>query len=156
LLARHPYVEMVVLTADRHASQSLSQVFPHLGNLDLPVLMKIEEVEWAGLDIDVVFCGLPHGTTQEVVKGLLHSTGHTVVDEVMHEGRDDLVSGLKKNVKIIDLSADFRLEDVDDYAQWYGHEHYAPQLQAEAVYGLTELNRENIRDARLVACPGCY
>ncbi len=156
LLARHPYVEMVVLTADRHASQSLSQVFPHLGNLDLPVLMKIEEVEWAGLDIDVVFCGLPHGTTQEVVKGLLHSTGHTVVDEVMHEGRDDLVSGLKKNVKVIDLSADFRLEDVDDYAQWYGHEHYAPQLQAEAVYGLTELNRENIRDARLVACPGCY
>jgi N-acetyl-gamma-glutamyl-phosphate reductase len=156
ILARHPQVEMVVLTADRHAGESLETVFPHLGGLDLPRLMKIEEVEWAGLDVDVVFCGLPHGTTQEIVKGLLHATGHTVVDEVMHEGREDLVSGVKKDVKVIDLSADFRLEDVDTYAEWYGHEHYAPTLQPEAVYGLTELHRDDIRDARLVACPGCY
>lgn len=156
LLARHPRVEIVVLTADRHAGEPLGTVFPHLGGLDLPDLMKIEEVEWAGLDVDVVFCGLPHGTTQEIVKGLLHATGHTVVDEVMHEGRDDLLSGLRKNVKVIDLSADFRLDDINVYAQWYGHEHYAPTLQDEAVYGLTELNRDAIRDARLVACPGCY
>lgn len=156
ILARHPRVEMVVLTADRHAGQPLGEVFPHLGGLDLPGLMKIEEVEWAGLDVDVVFCALPHGTTQEIVKGLLHATGHSVVDEIMHEGRDDMVSGLKQDVKVIDLSADFRLDDVDVYAQWYGHEHYAPMLQGEAVYGLTELQRNSIRDARLVACPGCY
>jgi len=156
LLARHPHVEMAVLTADRNAGQTLENVFPHLGGLDLPVLMKIEEVEWAGLDVDVVFCCLPHGTTQEIVKGLLHVTGHTVVDEVMHEGREDLVSGLKKDVKVIDVSADFRLDDIEVYAKWYGHEHYAPMLQDEAVYGLTELHRDAIREARLVACPGCY
>ncbi len=156
LLARHPRAQVVVLTADRHAGEPLGTVFPHLAGLDLPVLLKIEEVEWAGLDIDVVFCALPHGTTQEIVKGLLHATGHSVVDEVMHEGLDDLVSGLKKDVKVIDLSADFRLDDMDVYAHWYGHEHYAPGLQPEAVYGLTELRRDDIRDARLVACPGCY
>ena len=156
LLSRHPRAEVVVLTADRHAGSSLGTVFPHLAGLDLPVLLKIEEVEWAGLDVDVVFCALPHGTTQEIVKGLLHSTGHSVIDEVMHEGRSDLVSGLKKDVKVIDLSADFRLDDTDVYAQWYGHEHYAPGLQTEAVYGLTELQRDDIREARLVACPGCY
>jgi N-acetyl-gamma-glutamyl-phosphate reductase len=156
LLARHPRAEVVVLTADRHAGEPLGTVFPYLAGLDLPVLLKIEDVEWAGLDIDVVFCALPHGTTQEIVKGLLHATGHSLIDEVMHEGLDDLVSGLKKDVKVIDLSADFRLDDMDVYAHWYGHEHYAPGLQPEAVYGLTELRRDDIRDARLVACPGCY
>ncbi len=156
ILARHPRAQVVVLTADRHAGEPLGTVFPHLAGLDLPGLMKIEQVEWAGLDVDVVFCALPHGTTQEIVKGLLHATGHTVVDEVMHEGREDLVSGLKKGVKVIDLSADFRFDDTEVYAQWYGHEHYAPGLQEEAVYGLTELQRDDVRDARLVACPGCY
>ena len=65
---------------------------------------------------------------------------------------------LKANpaIKILDMSADFRLRDKDTYAQWYGHEHRAPELQGEAVYGLTEFYREKITAARLVACPGCY
>ncbi len=79
-----------------------------------------------------MFCGLPHGTTQEVI------------------------AGLPAHLKVIDLSADFRLADTAAYARWYGHEHRAPALQREAVYGLTELRRGAVRSARLVANPGCY
>ncbi len=79
-----------------------------------------------------MFCGLPHGTTQEVIAKL---PGH---------------------LKIVDLSADFRLHDLATYATWYGHAHKAPDLQKEAVYGLTELARDAVRRARLVANPGCY
>jgi N-acetyl-gamma-glutamyl-phosphate reductase len=156
LLARHPNAEIVVLTGDRHAGQPVERVFPHLGGLGLPDLIAIEEAEWPGLDIDVVFCALPHGTTQEVVAGLLHRTGHGFVDEMFHEGREDLIAGLPKAVRVVDLSADFRLRDVETYATWYGHAHRAPELQREAVYGLTEIYRKTIVGARLVANPGCY
>lgn len=156
LLARHPGAEIVLLTAERHAGQPLAAVFPHLGGLGLPDLVRIDEVEWPGLEIDVIFCALPHGTTQEIVAGLLHATGHTLVDELVVETQADLIAGLKASVKVIDLSADFRLDDTAVYAEWYGHEHLAPTLQPEAVYGLTELAREAIAGARLVACPGCY
>ncbi len=130
LLARHPMVRMTALTAERHAGQPLGDVFPHLGLLDLPDLIRIEDVDWS--DVDFVVCCLPHGKTQKVIAGLPHG------------------------LKVIDLSADFRLNDVQTYAEWYGHEHYAPELQPEAAYGLTELNRLGIAKARLVACPGCY
>jgi N-acetyl-gamma-glutamyl-phosphate reductase len=101
--------------------------------LDLPVLKTVEETDWSGLD--AVFCGLPHGTTQEIARVVLAANPRT---------------------RFIDMSADFRLTDPDAYAEWYGHEHRALELQAEAVYGLTEHYRAAIRDARLVACPGCY
>ncbi|MEX2199781.1 MAG: N-acetyl-gamma-glutamyl-phosphate reductase, partial [Dongiaceae bacterium] len=91
---------------------------------------KIDEVDWSG--IDLAFCGLPHGTTQAVI------------------------AALPPGVRVVDLSADFRLADIASYAEWYGHEHRAPDLQREAVYGLSELHREAIRPARLVANPGCY
>ena len=134
LLARHPAVAVVALTADRKAGQNLSSVFPHLAaaadDLDLPDLVDVDAVDWG--QIDVAFFGLPHGTTQEVV------------------------ARVPDHVKIIDLSADFRLANVDTYATWYGGPHRAPELQATAVYGLTELARSRIRDARLIACPGCY
>ncbi|MDA0366891.1 MAG: N-acetyl-gamma-glutamyl-phosphate reductase [Proteobacteria bacterium] len=156
LLCRHPDVEIVLLTADRHAGLPVSDVFPHLFGLGLPNLIKIDEVEWHGVEADIIFCALPHGTTQEIVAGLLHHTGHDVIDELITERREDLIAGIPDGVRVIDLSADFRLENVDTYAQWYGHAHRAPQLQAEAVYGLTEFARDDIRDARLVACPGCY
>lgn len=130
LLVRHPEVKIAVLTADRKAGQSMGEVFPHLGGLGLPNLVSLDEVDYT--DIDVVFCGLPHGTTQEVI------------------------SGLPEHVKIIDLSADFRLKDVETYAEWYGHAHQAPDLQTEAVYGITELARDAVKGARLVANPGCY
>ena len=130
LLARHPKIAMTALTADRKAGQTMAEVFPHLSQVALPRLVSIDEVDWS--KIDLVFCGLPHGTTQEVI------------------------AGLPDHLKIVDLSADFRLFDVAEYAKWYGHEHRAPDLQKGAVYGLTELARDEVRRARLVANPGCY
>jgi len=156
LLINHPDVEIVLLTADRHAGKPISAVFPHLFGLDLPNLIKINEVEWASLEIDFIFCALPHGTTQEIVAGLLHHTGHDIVDELIEDRRDDSIASIPDGVRVIDLSADFRIEDGDTYAEWYGHLHRAPQLQAQAVYGLTEFARDDIAQARLVACPGCY
>jgi N-acetyl-gamma-glutamyl-phosphate reductase len=130
LLSAHPKADIRVLTANAHAGKPMSAVYPHLGGLALPALKRVEETDWSGLD--VVFCGLPHGTSQEVI------------------------AGLPEEIKVIDLSADFRLRDPAVYAQWYGHEHRALALQDEAVYGLSEHYREAIRGARLVACPGCY
>jgi N-acetyl-gamma-glutamyl-phosphate reductase len=156
LLAHHPHAEIDFLTAERKAGEPLGEAFPHLAELDLPDLMHIDEIEWPGIDIDVVFCALPHGTTQEIVRGLFHATGHSFVDEMIIEGRDDLIAAVEKPVRVIDLSADFRLTDVDVYARWYGHEHQAPALQNWAVYGLSECARQEIVGAPLVACPGCY
>ncbi|MDO8606621.1 MAG: N-acetyl-gamma-glutamyl-phosphate reductase [Phaeospirillum sp.] len=130
LLALHPNFRITVMTGDRKAGQPMSAVFPHLATLTLPDLVAIDQVDFA--TVDAVFCCLPHGTTQEVI------------------------AALPAHVKIVDLSADFRLFDVDTYAQWYGHEHRAPALQKEAVYGLTEIARAKIATARLVANPGCY
>ena len=133
LAARHPNVEIAALTANTHAGKAMAEVFPHFFMLDLPTLVEWEKVDWTTLD--AVFCGLPHGTTQEVTAAILSKN---------------------PSVKVIDMSADFRLRDRAVYAEWYGHEHRAAELQSEAVYGLTELYREEIRSARLVACPGCY
>jgi N-acetyl-gamma-glutamyl-phosphate reductase len=133
LLARHPNVEIMALTANSHAGQAMVEVFPHFFMLELPKPKQWEEVDWTKLD--AVFCGLPHGTTQEVIAAVIAAN---------------------PAIKILDMSADFRLRDVSVYAQWYGHEHRAPQLQSEAVYGLTEFYREKIAAAGLVACPGCY
>ncbi|ODS00859.1 N-acetyl-gamma-glutamyl-phosphate reductase [Methyloceanibacter methanicus] len=130
LAARHANIEIVALIAKAHAGQPLAKVFPHLASLDLPSLVTSDEVDWDG--VDVAFCGLPHGTAHgEIAK-------------------------LPERVKVIDMSADFRLRDLDTYAQWYGGEHGAPHLLPDTVYGLTEHYREAIADARLVACPGCY
>ncbi len=137
LLSRHPEVELRLLTAERHAGEPLDRVFPHLGGLGLPNLVAMSEVAWADQSLDVVFCALPHGTTQEVVASILDA-------------------GANGSLKVIDLSADFRLEDPAVYETWYGKAHAATALQAEAVYGLSELDRERIRVARLIACPGCY
>lgn len=130
LLLIHPQVSIAALGADRKAGMDMDEVYPHFRSAKLPVLQSIGEIDWNG--IDVVFCCLPHATTQEVVKTL------------------------PQHLKIIDLSADFRLRDPETYAAWYGQAHTAVELQQEAVYGLTEHYRERIRAARLIACPGCY
>lgn len=130
LAALHPALQLTTLIAKGHAGQSLAQVFPHLAGLELPKLVAPDEVNWD--DVDVVFCGLPHGTAHaEIAK-------------------------LPKRIKIIDMSADFRLRDPRLYAEWYANQHSAPELIKEAVYGLTEHYRNHIKTARLVACPGCY
>ncbi len=130
LAARHPHVKLTALIAKGHAGQTLAQVFPHLASLDLPSLVTSDQVNWS--EVDVVFGGLPHGTAHgEIAK-------------------------LPDRVKVIDMSADFRLRDPATYAEWYGGEHSAPKLLKGAVYGLTEHYRDKIKSARLVACPGCY
>jgi len=156
LLATHPHVEIALLTGERSRGRSLADVYPHLGHLALPGLIGLDEVEWPALDLDVVFCALPHATSQEVIRGLLHATGHSLLDELLIERREDLVAAVEKDVRIIDLSADFRLDDPAVYEDWYDRPHAAPELQPAAVYGLPEINRDRIRTAHLVACPGCY
>jgi N-acetyl-gamma-glutamyl-phosphate reductase len=135
MLLRHPRAEITLLTADRRAGQEMREVFPQFSPYDLPKLVAIGGLDWAALNLDLVFCALPHATTQKVLKDLLAKA---------------------PNTKVVDLSADFRLADTAAYAKWYGHEHHAPELQKEAVYGLVEVHRREIKKARLVANPGCY
>ena len=129
LIATHPQMRVAALSADRKAGLCMAEVFPFLRHLDLPILSKIEDIDFS--KIDLCFCALPHGTTQAVI------------------------AALPRNLKIVDLSADFRLRDAAAYAQWYGQPHTQPELQAEAVYGLTEFYRKEIAAARLVAGTGC-
>lgn len=130
ILLLHPHAKITALTGDSQAGKTIGEVYPHLSASGLPPLAKIEQTDFS--KIDVVFCCLPHGTTQPVI------------------------AALPKHVKVIDLSADFRLKDPAEYAKWYGHPHQAVELQKEAVYGLTEQARDKIKNARLVANPGCY
>lgn len=129
LIATHPEMEIVAMSADRKAGQAMAEVFAHLRHLDLPALCRIDEVDFRG--VDLCFCALPHATSQEVIRAL------------------------PRDLKIVDLSADFRLRDPAVYQSWYGHAHYALEIQAEAVYGLTEFYRDEIRGARVVAGTGC-
>ncbi len=129
LIASHPGMEVAALSGNSKAGMAMAQVFPHLRHLDLPVLTTIEDMTFDG--IDLAFCALPHKTSQEVI------------------------SKLPKTLKIVDLSADFRLRDPAAYEKWYGNPHSAVELQKEAVYGLTEFYREDIASARLVAGTGC-
>jgi len=129
LIAGHSSMQIKALGANSKAGQTIAEVFPHLRHLDLPALVTIEEIDFS--DIDLCFCALPHKTSQEVI------------------------ANLPKDLKIVDLSADFRLRDPEAYAKWYGNPHAALEQQREAVYGLTEFYREEIKSARLVAGTGC-
>ncbi len=129
LIATHPEMEIVALSADRKAGMEMADVFPFLRHLTLPKLVKIDEIDFS--QVDLCFCALPHATSQEVI------------------------SKLPRNLRIVDLSADFRLRDPAEYEKWYGQPHAAVDLQREAVYGLTEFYRDEIRKGRLVAGTGC-
>ena len=128
LIATHPGLRVGGLSGDRKAGMQMAEVFPHLAHLDLPRLEKIEDMNFAAYDL--VFCALPHATSQAVI------------------------AALPRDLKIVDLSADFRLRDPAEYEKWYGKPHAAPDLQKQAVYGLTEFYRDAIRPARLVAGSG--
>ena len=129
LIATHPGLRIGALSADRKAGMQMAEVFPHLRHLDLPELVKVEDIDFSA--IDLCFAALPHGLSQA------------------------LVAELPANLKVVDLGEDFRLRDPAAYEKWYGLKHAAPELQKTAVYGLTEFYRDEIRDARLVAGTGC-
>ena len=129
LISGHPGMEIAALSAGRNAGRAIGDVFPHLSHLDLPRLQEIAEIDFSGLDL--LFCALPHGHSQGILRDL------------------------PERPKVVDLGADFRLRDPGQYEKWYGRPHEAPELQPEAVYGLTEFYRDRIRQARLVAGTGC-
>lgn len=156
LIHRHPAMEIVLMTAERKAGQPIDSVFPHLAGLGLPDMIKVSEVEWPAVELDGMFCALPHATSQEVIQGMMHATDHSLLDELIIESDSDRSSQIRGNIKIVDLSADFRLRDAKTYTEWYGRDHQATNIQSRAVYGLTEMYREQIASAKLVACPGCY
>tara|TARA_B100000029_G_scaffold37280_2_gene35043 strand:- start:321 stop:1352 length:1032 start_codon:yes stop_codon:yes gene_type:complete len=127
ILYRHPEVEITSVTGRSAAGQQLNEVFPHLSAMDLTI-----EPELSG-SLDLVFSALPHKASAEAC-----------------------IPELEKGVKVVDISADFRLKQADEYAEWYGVDHPDPTYLEEAVYGLTELHRDDVRESRLVANPGCY
>jgi N-acetyl-gamma-glutamyl-phosphate reductase len=131
LLVRHPKVEISVVTSRQYAGQPVSDVFPHLKNL---VDLQCENVDVSELvdKADLFFTAVPHKTAMDLVPDLLAA-----------------------GKKVIDLSADFRIRDAKVYEQWY-QPHSAVGLLSEAVYGLPELYREQVKSSRLIANPGCY
>ena len=129
LISTHPTMVISALSADRKVGMSMENVFPHLRHLKLPKLTKIDNIDFSL--IDLVFCALPHATSQKIVKQL------------------------PSHVKVVDLSADFRIRDPLLYEKWYGKQHDALDLQERAVYGLTEYYRKDIKKTNLVACTGC-
>ncbi|MDD3764627.1 MAG: N-acetyl-gamma-glutamyl-phosphate reductase [Nevskiales bacterium] len=131
ILASHPQVEVSVLTSRQEAGRRADVLYPHLrGHCD--VVFSAPDAD-ALADCDAVFFATPHGTAMQMAPALVD-----------------------KGVRVIDLSADFRLRDVAQFKRWYGLDHACPDLLAESVYGLPELHRERIRGARVVANPGCY
>lgn len=131
LLARHPEVELTAITSRSEEGVHVADMYPNLrGHVDL-TFTRPEVDQLAGCDL--VFYATPNGVAM------------TQVPELLARG-----------VRVVDLAADFRIKDVALWSQWYGMEHACPDAVAEAVYGLPEVNREQIRSARLVANPGCY
>ncbi len=131
LILGHPKLNLKAMTAHSRAGESYSDVFRNFAGQDLPPLTTLDEVDWT--EIDVVFACLPHGASQETIA--------KIYDQVE---------------TVIDLSADFRLSDPGLYELTYGRPHEFRSLLGERVYGLTEFARDNLRGAKLVACPGCY
>lgn len=131
LLARHSQVDVTVITSRAEAGVKVADIYPSLrGHIDLAFTEP--NIDTLGA-CDVVFFATPHGVAQSLMPALM-----------------------KTSARIIDLSADFRIRDVPVWEKWYGQAHGAPELLNEAVYGLPEVNREKIRHAKLIACPGCY
>lgn len=131
LLVNHPHVEVAVITSRAEDGVKVSELYPSLrGHLDLA--FSVPDVEQLA-ELDAVFFATPHGVAQNMMPSLV-----------------------ERGVRVIDLSADFRLRDRVSWEHWYNQPHAAPELIEMAVYGLPEINRETIKEAQLIACPGCY
>jgi N-acetyl-gamma-glutamyl-phosphate reductase len=135
ILLNHLKVEIISLVAMNNAGEEIDKLYSHLYNFGLPILQRVEEVDFS--KVDIVFGCLPHTTSQQIFQKIL-------ADEK------------NSHLRIIDLSADFRLEDAQEYKKWYGYEHLAQDLQKKAVYGLPEFYRIKIKNSQIIACPGCY
>ena len=131
ILALHAEVEVAVVTSRTDAGLRVDALYPSLRGY-IVVTFSLPDIETLA-QCDVVFFATPNGTAMLMAEQLL-----------------------ARGIKVIDLSADFRLKDVQEWSRWYGMEHACPDLIAEAVYGLPEVNREAIKQANLIACPGCY
>ena len=127
ILHRHPDVEITSVTGRSSAGLKLGEVFPHLSAIDMTITEDVDE------SIDFAFSALPHATSAERLAPLI-----------------------RRGVRVVDISADFRLKDLDEYQRWYDVDHPCPEFLEDAVYGLTELHRDEIASAAVVANPGCY
>ena len=131
ILDSHPNVDLTVVTSEKEKDKSISDVFPAFAHLQS---LKFSSHDTSKLrTCEIVFFATPHGTAMNLVSGLLDA-----------------------GCRIVDLSADFRIKDPNIWNNWYGTTHTCPELLKQAVYGLTEINREAIKQADLVANPGCY
>jgi N-acetyl-gamma-glutamyl-phosphate reductase len=132
ILAGHPFVDLSVLTSEHYAGREVAEVYRHLAGIDLPPFEELRP-------------DLVRGRAEVLVSCLPERVGAALLAELLAAG-----------LKILDLSADFRLKDPAQYRQTYDIDHPAPQLLKSAVYGLAEFHRHELREARLVAVPGCY
>src|SRR6266404_7759374 len=135
LLLTHPNVDLVVATSRQFAGKSLAEVFPRFAHSKNATALRFSDSDpkQIAADASIVFLALPHGLAAEFAKPLLSA-----------------------GARVLDLSADFRVKNADVYREFYGHEHPAPELLGQAVYGLPEVYREKIKTASLIAAPGCY
>jgi len=135
LLLAHPHADLVEVTSRQYAGQTLAQVFPKFSHYPRAKALSFTEpnAEMVEKPAEVVFLALPHGVAAEFAVPLLRA-----------------------GARVIDLSADFRIKNADTYEEFYAHEHPAPDLLQKSVYGLPEVYRSEIKNAALIACPGCY
>jgi N-acetyl-gamma-glutamyl-phosphate reductase len=131
LLAAHPQMRVAKPFGETKAGRPVAEVHPHLAPVYAGSFEKFDEA--ALEDIDLVFAALPHGHSQDIALAIL-----------------------RRSIPLVDLGADFRLDDAATYERWYGHAHKAPALLGEFVYGIPELNRAAIRGSKAVAAAGCY
>ena len=129
LISGHPNFKLMEIVANRSAGKKVEDVFPHLRHLKLSAFINFQELDFSKAKL--IFCALPHATSHEIIKKI------------------------PPGIKIIDLSADFRLSDPTEYENWYKTKHIAKNLQQHAVYGLSEFYREEIEKAKIIACTGC-
>lgn len=132
-LNNHKYVEIKFLASHTYADEEFSKIYNNYTGIINNKCINMREVEEKLEEIDVLFIALPHGKSFDIVQ-----------------------KALEKGVKVIDLGADFRLEDVECYEEWYKLEHKCPELLEEAIYGLVEIYRNEIKNKKLIANPGCY
>jgi N-acetyl-gamma-glutamyl-phosphate reductase len=135
LLLNHPHAELAAVTSRQYVGQPLAQIFPKFASHPKSKALRFIEpnVDTLAQQADVVFLALPHGLAAEYAVPLM-----------------------QKNVTVIDLSADFRVRNPSVYKEFYAHDHPAPELLKQAVYGLPEVYREQIKKSSLIASPGCY